>query len=224
MLNWIMSVVCAVVLAALGQVFGLPTEWNLIAGFLIWLLLGLAMSSAGDFAHDVSEPEGDSRPASETTTTAEPAEVSTQALHAAVAELSNQLRQKEKEASHLHNQLTEREFRRSLSRLASISETLHFTLKLRTDGKLTDEQAIEQLRMEIESAISDLGLEISSILPGTAVSELPAGSFVVVKAEENPPAGKAGTVKEVVSYGFYAKDENGKPHFISPSKINVYKL
>ena len=224
MLNWIISVVCALALAALSQTFGLPTEWSLIAGFGIWLLLGLAINSGGDFAHDVSEPEVDKRPTSETTTTAEPAEVSTQALHAAVAELSNQLRQKEKEASHLHNQLTEREFRRSLSRLASISETLHFTLKLRTDGKLTDEQAIEQLRMEIESAISDLGLEISSILPGTAVSELPAGSFVVVKAEENPPAGKAGTVKEVVSYGFYAKDENGKPHFISPSKITVYKL
>jgi len=108
--------------------------------------------------------------------------------------------------------------------LASISETLNFTLKLRTDGKLTDGQALEQLRMEIESAISDLGLEISSIIPGAAVSELPAGSFVVVKAEENPPTGKAGTVKEVISYGFYAKDENGKPHFISPSKINVYKL
>jgi molecular chaperone GrpE (heat shock protein) len=220
MLNWIMSVVCAAVLAALGQVFGLPTEWNLIAGFVIWLLLGLAMSSAGDFARDVSEPEEDSRPVAETTTMAEPAEVSTQALHVAVAELSNQLRQKEKEAAHLHNQLSEREFRRSLSRLASISETLYFTLKLRTDGKLTDEQALEQLRMEIESAISDLGLEISSIIPG----ELPAGSFVVVKAEENPPAGKAGTVKEVISYGFYAKDENGKPHFISPSKITVYKL
>lgn len=224
MLNWIISVVCALALTALSQTFGLPTEWSLIAGFSIWLLLGLAMNTGSDFAQDVSEPEAASRPVTETTTTAGPAEASTQALHEAVAELSNQLRQKEKEATHLHNQLTEREFRRSLSRLASISETLHFTLKLRTDGKLTDEQAIEQLRMEIESAISDLGLEISSIVPGTAVSDLPAGSFVVLKADENPPAGKAGTVKEVICCGFYAKDENGKPHFISPSKITVYKL
>ena len=34
----------------------------------------------------------------------------------------------------------------------------------------------------------------------------------------------AGTVKQVVSTGLYAKDEDGKLHFISPSKINVYKL
>ena len=224
MSNWILSLVCALVLTALGSMFGLPTEWHLIVGLVLWLLLGLAYNSAPDFAQDVSTPEAEVAIARLGAPAVESAEASAQSLHTAVAELSSQLRQKEKELDQLHNRLSEREFRRSLSRLASISETLHFTMKLRSEGSLSDANAMEQLRMEIESAIGDLGLEISSIVPGTAVTDLPAGSFVVVKAEDNPPAGKAGTVKEVLSLGFYAQDENGKQHFISPSKINVYKL
>jgi hypothetical protein len=74
------------------------------------------------------------------------------------------------------------------------------------------------------SAVSDLGLEFDAIVPGQPVAELSAGSFVVVRAEEAPAGAKPGTVKEVLNVGLYAQDEAGKKHFISPSKINVYKL
>jgi hypothetical protein len=84
--------------------------------------------------------------------------------------------------------------------------------------------AVEQLRQEIESAVGDLGLEHHSIQAGAAVSTLPAGSFVILRTETAPTPELAGTVKEVVNSGLFGKDEAGRPHFISPSKINVYKL
>jgi hypothetical protein len=96
--------------------------------------------------------------------------------------------------------------------------------KPRTLHPRPDAAAVEQLRQEIESAVGDLGLEHHSIQVGAAVSTLPAGSFVILRSETAPTPELAGTVKEVVNSGLFAKDESGRPHFISPSKINVYKL
>lgn len=146
------------------------------------------------------------------------------ALHGVVLELIKQLKRREKELDVLQAKVTEREFRRSVSRLASINETLGFTLKLLNGNKLSPTDAVEQLRAEIESAISDLGLDIFPIMPGVAVSSLPFGSFVIIGITDNAPHGLAGTVKEVISQGLCVRDEKEKLHFISPSKINIYKL
>ena len=184
------------------------------------MLLGYLLNTEGTFAEDVSTPEND-RPTTDhpplpPTDGATPIE--------AVHQLVKELAQKEERINLLHAKISEKDFRRSLSRLASISETLYFTLKIRAEGKLTDANAVEQLRMEIESAISDLGLEFDSIIAGQAIAELSAGSFVVVRTEEAPAGTKPGTVKEVLNVGLFTRDETGKKHFISPSKINVYKL
>lgn len=213
----------------LGLSVLLGTELGLSSG--IWILLGLLLfwtawlffNDTNQFAEDVSEPASippsrdDPRHADSTAT-------EDQSLQAAVVELTKQLRSKEALIENLQVKLTEREFRRSLSRLASVNETLSFTLKLLQDGNLTHTAAVEQLRQEIESAVGDLGLEHHSIQVGAAVSTLPAGSFVILRSETAPTPELAGTVKEVVNSGLFAKDEAGRPHFISPSKINVYKL
>lgn len=145
-------------------------------------------------------------------------------LQDAVLELAKQLRSKEKELDQMHAKVSEREFRRSISRLASINETLCFTLKLLEENRLSPSDAVEQLRAEIASAVSDLGIDVYSITPGVAVSSLPQGSFVIIKALDNAPVGMAGTVKDVISQGLFVSDEKEKLHFISPSKITVYKL
>jgi hypothetical protein len=230
MANWFASLFFAALAFGLacmaGRELGLGAGLWVTAGLILWLAAGFLFSGPGEFAVDVSEvPEkaGEiiKKPTDSSSDDHQPNE---QSLHAAVIELTRQLRSKEVSIDKLQAKLTEREFRRSLSRLATINETLSFTLKLLQEGKLTHTDAVDQLRQEIESAVGDLGLEHHCIQVGSAVASLPPGSFVILKSENTVEATAAGTVKEVVSTGLYAKDEDGKPHFISPSKINVYKL
>jgi len=230
MANWFASLFFAALALGLaclaGTELGLGAGLWVTAGLILWLAAGFLFSGPGEFAVDVSEvPEkaGEiiKKPTDSSSDDHQPNE---QSLHAAVIELTRQLRSKEVSIDKLQAKLTEREFRRSLSRLATINETLSFTLKLLQEGKLTHTDAVDQLRQEIESAVGDLGLEHHCIQVGSAVASLPPGSFVILKSENTVEATAAGTVKEVVSTGLYAKDEDGKPHFISPSKINVYKL
>jgi len=227
MFSWTASLFLAIALLALANLFELGlgnlSAWPYALAFIAWLLTGYGLHIGGGFAEDVAEPA--------TERVASPAEAAPAAGPAtsastdeAVRQLVKELALKEEQIGRLHAAVSEKEFRRSLSRLASISETLHFTLKIRREGRLTDGDALEQLRLEIESAVSDLGLEFDAIVPGQPVAELSAGSFVVVRAEEAPAGAKPGTVKEVLNVGLYAQDEAGKKHFISPSKINVYKL
>ena len=193
------------------------------AGLVLWWTAGLYFNDTDEFANDVSEPAA--APESPLPSRSEETLVpDRQSLQDAVVELTKQLKSKEALIDNLQTKLTEREFRRSLSRLASVNETLSFTLKLIQDGKLTHADAVEQLRQEIESAVGDLGLEHHAIQVGATIASLPAGSFVILRSESAPSPELAGTVKEVVSSGLYAKDEDNRPHFISPSKIHAYKL
>lgn len=224
MLNWISSLIAAIILlavaAALETSTGSLSAWFYAGAFILWVLLGYFVNTEGTFAEDVSTSENDRSTTDHPPLPPTDGATPTEAVHQLVKELA----QKEEQIKNLHAKISEKDFRRSLSRLASINETLHFTLKIRGEGKITDAIAVDQLRMEIESAISDLGLEFDAIVPGQTIAELAAGSFVVVKAEEAPAGAKPGTVKEVLNIGLYARDEAGKKHFISPSKINVYKL
>lgn len=230
MANWFFSLFFAALALGLSYIVG--TEIGLRAGawvpagLILWLTAGMLLSAPSCFADDVAEAAADKQPADMAPAAATPDEhlANQQSLHTAVIELTKQLRAKEVSIDKLQSKLTEREFRRSLSRLATINETLSFTLKLVQEGKLGHADAVDQLRQEIEAAIGDLGLEHHAIQAGSAVSSLPPGSFVILRSEPAPDPAAAGTVKEVVSSGLFAKDEDGKPHFISPSKLNVYKL
>jgi len=227
MFNWVTSAVLIVALFALTKWLRLDLEESILVCTIIWFTVGFVFFRDGGDESQIKDCEIHSKFAEDSSSEeesnfTEKSPAST--LEGAVEKLAAELRSKERHLDKLMSCLTEREFRRSLSRLVSIHETLGFTLKMRSSGKLSDQSAIEQLRMEIESAISDLGLEQDSITPGTLLSKLPAGSFIVVKVEHNAPEGMAGTVKEVLSQGIFTKDENGKMHFISPSKINAYKI
>jgi hypothetical protein len=227
MVRWLASLLFAAIglglSGLLGTELGLSSGVWISLGLVLWWAAGYFFNDTNQFAEDVSEPtaiaprEDDSRPEA-------PPAPDGQSLQAAVVELTKQLRGKEALIDNLQVKLTEREFRRSLSRLASVNETLAFTLKLLHEGNLTHAAAVEQLRQEIESAVGDLGLEHHSIQVGAAISALPAGSFVILRTETAPTPELAGTVKEVVNSGLFAKDEAGRPHFISPSKIHAYKL
>jgi hypothetical protein len=207
----------------LGTEIGLEWKVWVPAGLVLWWSAGLFFNDTDSFANDVSEPT-EPAPRTEQTKAVLTSPGDDQSLQSAVVELTKQLRSKEALVENLQNRLTEREFRRSLSRLATIHETLAFTLNLVSQGKVPHSDALEQMRQEIESAISDLGLEHHVIQVGATISTLPLGSFVVLRTESAGEPGLAGTVKEVVSTGLCAQDQDGKLHFISPSKIHAYKL
>ena len=232
MVNWVASLffgLLALGLACLaGSQIGLGAGVWVPAGLVLWLTAGMLLSRPSQFGDDVADPihpeQGQEKTPQTISASVDSQAPNEQSLHTAVIELTRQLRSKEVSLDKLQAKLTEREFRRSLSRVATIHETLVFTLHLLAQGKLAHADAVEQLRQEIESAISDLGLEHHVIQVGATISTLPLGSFIVLRSETATTPTLAGTVKEVVSSGLCARDEDGKPHFISPSKINAYKI
>lgn len=226
MTNWIFSLLTAIIGYILTnnmiQVFGLETKGTvvlLIIGIITWLGLGFVFTSQNTY--EVTQFDSNSEAQLKDT---KPALNESQNTDTEILKLTKELRRKEIELDNAQARLTEREFRRSLSRLASIYETQNFVLKLLDQNKLSPADAIEQLKLEINSSISDVGLEFFNITPGTQISTLPAGSFVILNSNCDAPAGMAGTVKDVYNPAICAKDENNKLHFILPSKINAYKL
>jgi hypothetical protein len=230
-LLWLGSLFIAVIFAtaavALSQ--GNLQNWHVAVALIIWLLLGAGLSFPGDFAEDVAEPVSYVEVKKSTESTPadkigeEAAKVIPLSLEESVGELARQLSHREREIVKLQERLAAKENKRLLVRLASIQDTASFTFKLVGEGKLTEKDALEQIRMELSSAMGDLGLEEHRIKVGDKINALPAGSFALVKVDPNPPPGLEGTVKEVLNDGLYAHDGT-KATFLIPSRIHAYKL
>ena len=230
-LLWLGSLFIAVIFAtaavALSQ--GNLQNWHVAIALIIWLLLGAGLSFPGDFAEDVAEPVSYVEVKKSTESTPadkigeEAAKVIPLSLEESVGELARQLSHREREIVKLQERLAAKENKRLLVRLASIQDTASFTFKLVGEGKLTEKDALEQIRMELSSAMGDLGLEEHRIKVGDKINALPAGSFALVKVDPNPPPGLEGTVKEVLNDGLYAHDGT-KATFLIPSRIHAYKL
>jgi len=224
--SFFVAVLCATMAVVLSQ--GDLQHWHVAVALVLWLLLGAGLCFPGDFAEDVSEPvkyvevKG-AKPAAAGDTGEEPAKVIPLSLEESVGELARQLSQREREIVKLQERLAAKENKRLLVRLATIQDTASFTLKLVAEGKLNEKDALEQIRMELSSAMGDLGLEEHRIKVGDKINALPAGSFALVKVDPNPPAGLEGTVKEVLNDGLYAHDGT-KATFLIPSRIHAYKL
>ena len=228
-LLWLGSLFMAVILAtmavAVGQ--GNVQAWHLGVAVILWLLLGAALCFPGDFAEDVAIPvtyveikETSPAPAMQGE---EAPKASPLTLEESVGELARQLSSREREILKLQERLAAKENRRLLVRMASIQDTASFTFKLVAEGKLNEKDALEQIRMELSSAMGDIGLEEHRIKVGDKINNLPAGSFALVKVDPNPPPGLEGTVKEVLNDGLYAHDGT-KATFLIPSRIHAYKL
>ncbi len=228
-LLWLGSffVACICAAAAIALSNGQLEAWHVAVALLLWLLLGAGLCFPGGFAEDVAEP-ADHIVAKATKTPAatdgeEAAKVIPLSLEESVGELARQLSSREREIVKLQERLAAKENKRLLMRLATIQDTASFTLRLVAEGKLNEKDALEQIRMELSSAMGDLGLEEHRLKVGDKINSLPAGSFALVKVDPNPPAGLEGTVKEILNDGLYAHDGT-KATFLIPSRIHAYKL
>lgn len=227
-LLWLGSLFIAGTSAALALLVsqGALSGWHIAGAVVIWLLLGAGLCFPGDFADDVTQDSVVTKPcvAPELATTGDaPNTPRPLSLEESVGELARQLAIREREVAKLQERLAAKENKRLLVRLATIQDTASFTLKLVTEGKLNEKDALEQIRMEISSAMGDIGLEEHRIKVGDKINALPAGSFALVKVDPNPPAGLEGTVKEVLNDGLYAHDGT-RATFLIPSRIHAYKL
>lgn len=232
MTNWFFSAIVAFCILGLFYLTGAQFNFEFkhyvlisIIGLISWFGIGCALNQKKD-----EDPTADNhlieiRKTETTVNTSEQVDQNNpEYLHKAVLELTKQLRLKEREIDLVQAKLSEREFRRSLSRISSINDTLGYILKSVEDKKMSTSDALEHLRLEISSAISDLGIDYYNIIPGTPVSSLPYGSFAIINIYNDAPSGLAGTVKDVINSALCVRDEKNELHFISPSKINVYKL
>lgn len=145
-------------------------------------------------------------------------------MNGAVAALAKDLGIREKETQRLQDIISRRDLRNALARLATIRETAEFTRRINAEGKLNDKEALNQLIMEIEAAIADLGMEILHIPVGSPIANLPIGSFSILTVLPAESPATAGTVKESLSDAVFIKDDSGKALFIAPAKLRVYKL
>lgn len=221
------AVICATLAFALSQ--GQVQTWHIAIAVITWLLLGAGLCFPGDFAEDVSEKVTyvEVKQAKECSSaekgSEEAAKVIPLTLEESVGELARQLSNREREIVKLQERLAAKENKRLLLRLASIQDTASFAFKLVGEGKLAEKDALEQIRMELSSAMGDIGLEEHRIKVGDKINALPAGSFALVKVDPCAPVGLEGTVKEVLNDGLYAHDGT-KATFLIPSRIHAYKL
>jgi hypothetical protein len=145
-------------------------------------------------------------------------------LRKAVETLASELSSREKEASRHQDLLVQRDQKRLLARIASIRETAEFMRRAVTAGKMDVNEALNQMMLELEAAIGDLGLEVYQIAPGTRISELPAAAFIALTAESAPDPSQAGTVKEAMSDALFIQDPAGRRAYISPAKLKLYRI
>jgi len=219
----IIAVVCAAAALMISQ--GELQGWHIATGLIVWLLIGAGLCFPGQFAKDVSEECDyvEIRPRENGNGESDQAKAAPLSLEESVGELARQLSMRERENIKLQERLSAKENKRVLLRVATIQDTASFTLKLVAEAKISEKDALEQIRMELTSAMGDLGLEEHRIKVGDKINNLPAGSFALVKVDPNPPSGLEGTVKEVLNDGLYVHDGT-KATFLIPSRIHAYKL
>jgi hypothetical protein len=142
-----------------------------------------------------------------------------------ITTLSKQVSLLEKESQKLCEIIIKKNQKSTLSRVCSAYETANFIRKSISTQKMSNQDSVEELLIEIDSMFNDVGLQIYTIQIGEKISKLPYGSFEILGVAEMPESqNSAGTVKEVISSAVYVTDSNGQPHFIAPAKIKAYKL
>ena len=150
--------------------------------------------------------------------------VSVSSTNEAIATLARDLSIREKETQKLFDIIIKSDQRKTFAAICSFRENLLYISKLCKENKMAEKESIEQIVIDIESLLLDLGLETLSIPKGTKVSALLPGSFNILSTENPDSPQLAGTVKESATDAIYIKDSNGKHLFISPAKIRAYKL
>jgi hypothetical protein len=147
-----------------------------------------------------------------------------QALGKEVLELTALVDVKTREVEQLAAKLKDRRDIRMLQRVAQLQHALDFNRLMLSRGKIDATRGLQELEIELASALDALGILVHNIEVGSTVRDLPDGSFELVGADPAPSSELAGTVKAVRQVALVYNDPEGKRHFLIPAKIEAYKL
>ena len=109
-----------------------------------------------------------------------------------IAALSKQLSFLEKESQKLCEIIIKKDQKSTLSRVCSAYETANFIRKSISAKKMSNQDSVEELLIEIDSLFNDVGLQIYTIEMGEKISKLPYGSFEILGAAEMPESQNLG--------------------------------
>jgi multidrug efflux pump subunit AcrA (membrane-fusion protein) len=144
-------------------------------------------------------------------------------LSGALSEAMKQISVRDSQIDILATNVNRANIQRNLVRLTQILEVAR-SLKARVDSGLSNaKDSFDFLVDDMNSALTDQGVEAMEISVGARVSELPAGSFAAISVIDAPEDSLRGTVKEVRSRCYFIAEEGKKPRFIAAARVILYR-
>jgi len=144
-------------------------------------------------------------------------------LSGALSEAMKQISVRDSQIDILATNVNRANIQRNLVRLTQVLEVAR-SLKARVaDGKSDPKESFEFLVDDMDSALTDQGVETLEISVGARVADLPAGSFAAISVVDATQDSLRGTVKEVRSRCYFIPEEGKKPRYIAPAKVILYR-
>jgi hypothetical protein len=145
-------------------------------------------------------------------------------LSGALSEAMKQISSRDSQLEILTKNLNLANIQRNLIRLTQSLEVAR-TLQARvSSGKSEPKESFDFLVDDLDSALSDQGVESQEIAVGTKVADLAAGSFATISVVDTSEEALRGTVKEVRSRCYFISEEGKKPRYIAPAKVILYRV
>ena len=153
--------------------------------------------------------------------TSEPAKLGE--LSGALSEAMKQISSRDGQIDLLTKNVNQANIQRNLVRLTQSLEIAR-TLQTRVgSGKDDPKESFDFIVDDLDSALSDQGVESMEVAVGTKVADLAAGSFAAISVVDAPEDALRGTVKEVRSRSYFISEAGKKPRFIAPAKVILYR-
>jgi molecular chaperone GrpE (heat shock protein) len=144
-------------------------------------------------------------------------------LSGALSEAMKQISSRDGQIDLLTKNVNQSNIQRNLLRLTQSLEVARSLQARVTSGKSDPKESFDFLVDDLDSALSDQGVESMEIAVGTKVADLAAGSFAAISVVDAPEDALRGTVKEVRSRCYFIPEAGKKPRFIAPAKVILYR-
>ena len=144
-------------------------------------------------------------------------------ISGALSEAMKQISVRDSQIDILATNVNRANIQRNLVRLTQSLEVA-ISLKARVDSGLSNaKDSFDFLVDDMNSALTDQGVQSMEIAVGARVADLPAGSFAAISVVDAPQESLRGTVKEVRSRCYFIPEEGKKPRFIAAARVILYR-
>lgn len=144
-------------------------------------------------------------------------------LSGALSEAMKQISNRDSQIDLLTRNVNQANIQRNLVRLSQSLEVARALQVRVASGKSDPKESFDFVVDDLDSALSDQGVESMEISVGTKVADLAAGSFAAISVVDAPEDALRGTVKEVRSRCYFISEDGKKPRFIAPAKVILYR-